>query len=357
MSAINVETVVMAGAALAAGANVDAQAQTQDNKTISWEDAQGMSKGEPIKDADGQTLAYFVEGQGAVYTVLPNEAQEATVKQYMDKVNESIHKQNEENVAKFQSSEAYKKLGEEEQILVTHKFRREYNQPYYLSGNDETLRGIEDKESPMRAFMQTEKYQKLAPADRIIAQGEFAKKVSPTVSDAISTQTFLALKYGMEKFDYTSAKVAADYMRGHFKDGYDERTVEKNVRNDLLIAHKSCSQENVEARMKLEEFGQKRWVDQNVTTNVIEAIDRDGKLSTVDKENLKLEELKNYCQRIDNEPQYTNEESRDRAKLPMLDKYPELATKLAAEKRQVQSEKGENIASMAMQKKMQSFHE
>lgn len=357
MSGINVETVVMAGAALAAGANVDAQAQTQDNKTISWEEAQGMSKGEPIKDADGQTLAYFIEGQGMVYALFPTKAQEAVVNQYMDSVNQNIYRQNEERVARFQSSDAYKKLGEEEQILVTHKFRCEYNQPYYLAGNDETLRSIEDKESPIKAFMKTEKYQQLAPADRIIAQGEFAKKVNPNISESVNTQTFLTLKYAMEKFDHASAMVAADYMREHFKDAYDEKTIEKNVRNDLLVANKQATPENVEERMKLEMFGRKRWVDQNVTMNVMDAIDRDDKLSAADKENLKLEELRNYCQRIDKEPQYANEESRERAKLPMLYKYPELAQKLANENRQAQAENGLNATNLAMLNKMQSFRE
>lgn len=388
MGIVNTETVVMMGAALAAAGNVQGQEAVQAaEKTISWEEAQNLARdslrndlyaqsasaangverlmdkynsdksgdladtlradsakfnenrnGAPIKDAEGQTVAYFFENQGLVYALFPTKEQEAAANKYMDNVNEGIFRQNQEKVSRFQATDTYKQLGEEERIIATHQFRQEHKEPYYLAGNDSVLDKIRENESPVRAFMQTQKYQELGEADRIIALGEFSKKVCPPeISESIDTQTFLHLKYGMDKFDYASAKTAANHMREHYMDGYDKQSMEESVRNSMLLSHEPLSQENVEKRMAQASFGASRKVDREATEGVMRAIDRDGNLSAQEKENLKLGELRDYCQRIDNDSRFSSQQDKEQSKQSMLRNYPELAQKLTAEQQRPQN--------------------
>lgn len=332
---------------------------------------QKQDLGTPIKGPKGEIVAWHHKEHGIAFdSATRSDEQNRCVCEYINNLNQGIYEENLQKITEFRNSSAYQELNEEDRIVAEYRFQLENCQPscraefVFGSYDNPSQYGYkvpqEASPNPMEAFQQTERYQQMNDAEKIIAYGEFYNKVYGREYNAV---TFADLKQEMDsgKFNYSETKVAADYMREHYRDGYDADLVETNailsevifetetkdpdsyseetkshlaaIKSSPLLHLSSAGKRDDEA-VELAWRGHRTGVDASVTRSSIDAVEREPNVSDGWKDMTQLQEVKDYCMRINNAPDITNDSEKAAIMGNVLRYHPELAQQLLKEYQQ-----------------------
>lgn len=215
----------------------------------------------------------------------------------------------------------------------------------------------QQKKSPVDEFMATEEYQKLNNAEKVVAYGEFRKKVAPMLTadltESINKEVCGTLEKGISlgAFDGKEAQMAAEYVREHYKDLYNKEGIKKNVQRDIM-AEKVLGAKpfpgTMEDRVEMAWSIRRGMVDKSVTSACIDAIGKDPTLSPEEKRAMQVQELSNYCQRCDSaNDRFVTPKMVEIDKNTMLNKYPDLKNDVLEKLGQSQGKANSNQQSQA----------
>lgn len=211
----------------------------------------------------------------------------------------------------------------------------------------------QQKKSPVDEFMSTEEYKNLNNAEKVVAYGEFRKKVAPELTESINKEVCGTLEKGISlgAFDGKEVQMAAGYVREHYKDLYDKEGINKIVQRNIL-AEKALGAKpfpgTMEDRVEMEWSVRRGMVDKKVTSDCIDAIGKDQTLSPEEKRAMQVQELSNYCQRCDSaNDRFVTPKMVENDKKHMLNKYPDLKNDVLEKLGQSQGKANSNQQSQA----------
>lgn len=209
-------------------------------------------------------------------------------------------------------------LSEVKRLEALYKYRKEHD--LGVSGD---IKNKSLSEETMDAFKATDYYNSLNRTEKVIAYGEFRKIITPELAESVDTQVYLTLKYGFSQgvFDGKEAQMAAQYMREHYKDAYDENMMISNIKKrTLAIEGKEIAPNVLEEKLAQEWSVRKGIIDLEVTKQCMSVIANDKTLSEEQKKEMQVQELTGYCKRCDAEDNNLKAKKKEH----MLASYPEL---------------------------------
>lgn len=245
----------------------------------------------------------------------------------------------------FKQLPGYQNLSEVERLVAVYEYRKEHDLPYYSGGSLGHIRPL--PEETMDAFKETDYYNSLNRTEKVIAYGEFRKTITPELAESVDTNVYLTLRNGLSQgvFDGKEAQRAAQYLREHYKDGYDEDMMRNNIkRRALALEGKEITPDVLEERLALQWAGIRGFRDLEYTRECMSAIANDTTLSPEQKKEMQVQELTGYCKRCGAEDNNLKAKKIEH----MLDSYPGLKEDVLARLEKQQNPQQTNNTGMSI---------